>query len=96
MRIDLLSKSARKRVLNAIYQTVKMELEDLDYDMRGFSEENWNKLSKSQRRDYYTLTVVLNECKLLQRELDGEPKESLEKDYEKVKELIKCIEEEYL
>lgn len=96
MRIDLLSKSARKRVLNAIYQTVKMELEDLDYDMRGFSEENWNKLSKSQRRDYSTLTVVLNECKLLQRELDGEPKESLEKDYEKVKELIKCIEEEYL
>ena len=95
MRIDLLPKSIRKRVLSAIYLTVKMGLEDLDYDIGGFSEENWDKLSKSQRRDYSALTVVFNECKLLQRELDGESKESIEKDYEKVNELIKCIEEEY-
>ena len=95
MRIDLLPKSIRKRVLSTIYLTVKMALEDLDYDMGGFSEENWDKLSKSQRRDYSTLSVVFNECKLLQRELDGESKESIEKDYEDVNELIKCIEEEY-
>ena len=95
MRIDLLPRSTRKRVLSAIYLTVKMALEDLDYDMGGFSEENWDTLSKSQRRDYSALSVVFNECKLLQRELDGESKESIEKDYEDVNELIKCIEEEY-
>ena len=95
MRIDLLPRSTRKRVLSTIYLTVKMALEDLDYDMGGFSEENWDKLSKSQRRDYSALSVVFNECKLLQRELDGESKESIEKDYEDVNELIKCIEEEY-
>ena len=95
MRIDLLPRSIRKRVLSAIYLPVKMALEDLDYDMGGFSEENWDKLSKSQRRDYSALSVVLHECKLLQRELDGESKESIEKDYEDVNELIKRIEEEY-
>lgn len=95
MRIDLLPRSTRKRVLSSIYLTVKMALEDLDYDMGGFSEENWDELSKSQRRDYSALSVVFNECKLLQRELDGESKESIEKDYEDVNELIKCIEEEY-
>lgn len=95
MRIDLLPRSTRKRVLSAIYLTVKMALEDLDYDMGGFSEEKWDELSKSQRRDYSALSVVFNECKLLQRELDGESKESIEKDYEDVNELIKCIEEEY-
>ena len=95
MRIDLLPRSTRKRVLSSIYLTVKMALEDLDYDMGGFSEEKWDELSKSQRRDYSALSVVLNECKLLQRELDGESKESIEKDYEDVNELIKCIEEEY-
>ena len=89
MRIDLLPRSTRKRVLSSIYLTVKMALEDLDTDMGGFSEENWDKLSKSQRRDYSALSVVFNECKLLQRELD------IEKDYEDVNELIKCIEEEY-
>lgn len=95
MRIDLLPRSTRERVLSSIYLTVKMALEDLDSDMGGFSEENWDKLSKSQRRDYSALSVVFNECKLLQRELDGESKESIEKDYEDVNELIKCIEEEY-
>ena len=89
MRIDLLPRSTRKRVLSSIYLTVKMALEDLDYDMGGFSEENWDELSKSQRRDYSALSVVFNECKLLQREL------VIEKDYEDVNELIICIEEEY-
>ena len=50
---------------------------------------NADRLTEIECHSSNLINTDLSECKLLQRELDGESKESIEKDYEDVNELIK-------
>ena len=73
-----------------------MEISDLNYKMGGLTEENWDNLSKEDRKNYIVVTLILWNARFESRKLNGESEEDLRKLREQLEELTNILYEDYI
>ena len=84
---NLLEDRLKEDIYNYIDNLLSFEINTLNLKMGGFTERNWNNLSKEDRKNYIIATLMIWNSRLEIKKLKGESEE------EDLKELCKEVEE---
>ena len=84
---NLLEGRLKEDIYNYIDNLLSFEISNLNVEMGGFTERNWNNLSKEDRKNYIIATLMIWNSRLEIKTLKGESEE------EDLKELCKEVEE---
>lgn len=93
---NLLDDRLRENIYGYIDNLLDLEISDLNYKMGGFTEENWDNLSKEDRKNYIVVTLMLWNARLKSRKLNGESEEDLRELREQLEELTDILYEDYI
>ena len=74
---NLLDDRLKENIYRYIDNLLALEISDLNYKMGGLTEENWDNLSKEDRKNYVVVTLMLWNARFESRELNGESEEDL-------------------
>ena len=83
---NLLEGRLKEDIYNYIDNLLSFEINTLNLKMGGFTERNWNNLSKEDRKNYIIATLMIWNSRLEVKKLKGESEE------EDLKELWKDVE----
>ena len=83
---NLLEDRLKEDIYNYIDNLLSFEINTLNLKMGGFTERNWNNLSKEDRKNYIIATLMIWNSRLEIKKLKGESEE------EDLKELCKEVE----
>lgn len=93
---NLLDDRLKEDIYKHIDNLLSFEISALDYKMGGLTEENWDNLSKEDRKNYIVVTLMLWNARLKSRKLNGESEEDLRKLREQLEELTDILYEDYI
>ena len=93
---NLLDDRLKENIYGYIDNLLALEISDLDYKMGGLTEENWDNLSKEDRKNYVVVTLILWNARLESRKLNGESEEDLRELREQLEELTDILYEDYI
>ena len=93
---NLLDDRLKENIYGYIDNLLDLEISDLNYKMGGLTEENWDNLSKEDRKNYIVVTLMLWNARLESRGLDGESEEDLRELREQLEELTNILYEDYI
>ena len=85
---NLLEDRLKEDIYKHIDDLLSFEISALNLKMGGFTERNWNNLSKEDRKNYIIATLMIWNSRLEVKKLKGEESEE-----EDLKELRKEVEE---
>ena len=85
---NLLEDRLKEDIYNYIDNLLSFEINTLNLKMGGFTERNWNNLSKEDRKNYIIATLMIWNSRLEIKKLKGESEEE-----EDLKELCKEVEQ---
>lgn len=93
---NLLDDRLKENIYGYIDNLLDLEISSLNYKMGGLTEENWDNLSKEDRKNYIVVTLMLWNAKFKSRKLNGESEEDLRKLREQLEELTDILYEDYI
>lgn len=93
---NLLDDRLKENIYGYIDNLLDLEISSLNYKMGGLTEENWDNLSKEDRKNYIVVTLMLWNARFKSRKLDGESEEDLRKLREQLEELTDILYEDYI
>lgn len=93
---NLLDDRLKENIYGYIDNLLDLEISSLNYKMGGLTEENWDNLSKEDRKNYVVVTLMLWNARLESRKLNGESEEDLRKLREQLEELTDILYEDYI
>lgn len=93
---NLLDDRLKENIYGYIDNLLALEISDLNVKMGGFTEENWDNLSKEDRKNYVVVTLMLWNARFESRKLNGESEEDLRKLREQLEELTDILYEDYI
>ena len=93
---NLLDDRLKEDIYGYIDNLLNSEIIALNAKMGGLTEENWDNLSKEDRKNYIVVTLMLWNARLESRGLDGESEEDLRELREQLEELTNILYEYYI
>ena len=93
---NLLDDRLKENIYGYIDNLLALEISDLNVKMGGFTEENWDNLSKEDRKNYVVVTLMLWNARFESRKLNGESEEDLRELREQLEELTDILYEDYI
>ena len=93
---NLLDDRLKENIYGYIDNLLDLEISDLNYKMGGLTEENWDNLSKEDRKNYIVVTLMFWNARVESRKLNGESEEDLRKLCEQLEELTDILYEDYI
>lgn len=93
---NLLDDRLKENIYGYIDNLLDLEISDLNYKMGGFTEENWDNLSKEDRKNYIVVTLMFWNARVESRKLNGESEEDLRELREQLEELTDILYEDYI
>ena len=93
---NLLDDRLKENIYGYIDNLLALEISDLDYKMGGLTEENWDNLSKEDRKNYVVVMVIFLNATFESRKLNGESEEDLRELREQLEELTDILYEDYI
>ena len=93
---NLLDDRLKENIYGYIDNLLSFEINALNVKMGGLTEENWDNLSKEDRKNYIVVTLMLWNARFESRKLDGESEEDLRKLREQLEELTDILYEDYI
>lgn len=93
---NLLDDRLKENIYGYIDNLLDLEISSLNYKMGGFTEENWDNLSKEDRKNYIVVTLMLWNARFKSRKLNGESEEDLRELREQLEELTNILYEDYI
>lgn len=93
---NLLDDRLKENIYGYIDYLLSFEISALNAKMGGLTEENWDNLSKEDRKNYIVVTLMLWNARLESRGLDGESEEDLRELREQLEELTNILYEDYI
>ena len=94
---NLLEGRLKEDIYNYIDNLLSFEINTLNLKMGGFTERNWNNLSKEDRNNYIIATLMIWNSRLEIKKLKGESEEENLKEIRKeVEQLTDILYKEYI
>lgn len=93
---NLLEDRLKEDIYKHIDNLLSFETSILDVKMGGFTEENWDNLSKEDRKNYIIATLMVWNSRLEIKKLKGESEEGLKELHKKVEDLTGILYEDYI
>lgn len=93
---NLLDGRLKENIYGYIDNLLDLEISDLNYKMGGLTEENWDNLSKEDRKNYIVVMLIFLNARFESRKLNGESEEDLRKLREQLEELTDILYEDYI
>ena len=93
---NLLEDRLKEDIYKHIDKLLSFETSILDVKMGGFTEENWDNLSKEDRKNYIIATLMVWNSRLEIKKLKGESEEGLKELHKKVEDLTGILYEDYI
>ena len=93
---NLLDDRLKENIYGYIDNLLDLEISDLNYKMGGLTEENWDNLSKEDRKNYIVVTLILWNARFESGKLNGESEEDLRELREQLEELTDILYEDYI
>lgn len=93
---NLLEDRLKEDIYKHIENLLSFETSVLNVKMGGFTEENWDNLSKEDKKNYIVETLIIWNSRLEIKKLKGESEEDLKELREELKELTAILYEEYI
>ena len=93
---NLLDDRLKENIYGYIDNLLNSEIIALNAKMGGLTEENWDNLSKEDRKNYIVVTLMLWNARLESRKLNGESEEDLRELREQLEELTDILYEDYI
>ena len=93
---NLLDDRLKENIYGYIDNLLDLEISDLNYKMGGLTEENWDNLSKEDRKNYIVVTLMFWNARVESRKLNGESEEDLRELREQLEELTNILYEDYI
>lgn len=93
---NLLDDRLKENIYGYIDNLLDLEISDLNYKMGGLTEENWDNLSKEDRKNYIVVTLMFWNARVESRKLNGESEEDLRELREQLEELTDILYEDYI
>lgn len=93
---NLLDDRLKENIYGYIDNLLDLEISDLNYKMGGLTEENWDNLSKEDRKNYIVVTLMLWNARFKSKKLNGESEEDLRELREQLEELTDILYEDYI
>ena len=93
---NLLDDRLKEDIYGYIDNLLNSEIIALNAKMGGLTEENWDNLSKEDRKNYIVVTLMFWNARFKSRKLDGESEEDLRELREQLEELTDILYEDYI
>ena len=93
---NLLEGRLKEDIYNYIDNLLSFEINTLNLKMGGFTERNWNNLSKEDRKNYIIATLMIWNSRLEIKKLKGESEEDLKEICKEVEQLTNILYKEYI
>lgn len=93
---NLLDDRLKENIYGYIDNLLDLEISSLNYKMGGLTEENWDNLSKEDRKNYIVVTLMFWNARVESRKLNGESEEDLRELREQLEELTNILYEDYI
>ena len=93
---NLLEDRLKEDIYKHIDNLLSFETSILDVKMGGFTEENWDNLSKEDKKNYIIKTLMVWNSRLEIKKLKGESEEGLKELRKKVEDLTGILYEDYI
>lgn len=93
---NLLDDRLKENIYGYIDNLLNSEIIALNAKMGGLTEENWDNLSKEDRKNYVVVMVIFLNATFESRKLNGESEEDLRKLREQLEELTDILYEDYI
>lgn len=93
---NLLDDRLKENIYRYIDNLLNSEIIALNAKMGGLTEENWDNLSKEDRKNYVVVMVIFLNATFESRKLNGESEEDLRKLREQLEELTDILYEDYI
>ena len=93
---NLLESGLKEDIYKHIDNLLSFEINVLNVKMGGFTEENWDNLSKEDRKNYIIATFMVWNSRLEIKKLKGESEEGLKELHKKVEDLTGILYEDYI
>ena len=93
---NLLESGLKEDIYKHIDNLLSFEISALNVKMGGFTEENWDNLSKEDRKNYIIATLMVWNSRLEIKKLKGESEEGLKELRKKVEDLTGILYEDYI
>ena len=93
---NLLESGLKEDIYKHIDNLLSFEINVLNVKMGGFTEENWDNLSKEDRKNYIIATLMVWNSRLEIKKLKGESEEGLKELRKKVEDLTGILYEDYI
>ena len=93
---NLLEGRLKEDIYKYIDNLLSFEINTLNLKMGGFTERNWNNLSKEDRKNYIIATLMIWNSRLEIKKLKGESEEDLKEICKEVEQLTDILYKEYI
>lgn len=93
---NLLEGRLKEDIYKHIDSLLSFEISVLNVKMGGFTEENWDNLSKEDKKNYIIATLMVWNSRLEIKKLKGESEEELKELNKEVEELTGILYENYI
>ena len=93
---NLLEDRLKEDIYKHIDNLLSFETSILDVKMGGLTEENWDNLSKEDKKNYIIATLMVWNSRLEIKKLKGESEEGLKELRKKVEDLTGILYEDYI
>ena len=93
---NLLESGLKEDIYKHIDNLLSFEINVLNVKMGGFTEENWDNLSKEDRKNYIIATLMVWNSRLEIKKLKGESEEGLKELHKKVEDLTGILYKDYI
>ena len=93
---NLLESGLKEDIYKHIDNLLSFEISALNVKMGGFTEKNWDNLSKEDRKNYIIATLMVWNSRLEIKKLKGESEEGLKELHKKVEDLTGILYEDYI
>ena len=93
---NLLDDRLKENIYGYIDNLLNSEIIALNAKMGGLTEENWDNLSKEDRKNYVVVMVIFLNATFESRKLNGESEEDLRELREQLEELTDILYEDYI
>ena len=93
---NLLEGRLKEDIYKHIDNLLSFEISVLNVKMGGFTEENWDNLSKEDKKNYIIATLMVWNSRLEIKKLKGESEEELKELRKEVEDLTDILYENYI
>ena len=93
---NLLDDRLKENIYGYIDNLLDLEISDLNYKMGGVTEENWDNLSKEDKKNYIIKTLMVWNSRLEIKKLKGESEEDLKELRKELEDLTGILYEDYI